>query len=100
MRFIRCGSKLFDPRAVTAVHLDRVPTSTSQSEVWVVVPGDILVFRGDEARAVREFFSRIPATDLLRQHESEATGIFGERIPARDDEPTEAVAANHNEREC
>jgi hypothetical protein len=84
MRFVKCGSKLFRPDTVTAVHLDRVPTSTSQSEVWVVVPGDILVFRGDEARAVRTFFAGIPATDLLR----------------RDDEPSEAVAANHSRGEC
>jgi hypothetical protein len=84
MRFVKCGSKMFDPRAVTAVHLDRVPTSAGPTEVWVVVPGDILVFRGDEARAVRTFFSGIPATDLMR----------------RDDEAPEAVAANHNRGEC
>jgi acetamidase/formamidase len=84
MRFIRCGSKLFRPDAVTAVHLDRVPSSAGPTEVWVVVPGDILVFRGDEAKAVRQYFGCLPATDLLR----------------RDEEAPEAVADNHLPGEC
>jgi hypothetical protein len=40
MRYVKCGSKLFRPDTVTAVHLDRVPSSTSPPEVWVVVPGE------------------------------------------------------------
>jgi acetamidase/formamidase len=84
MRYVKCGSKMFDPRAVTAVHLDHIYSSTGPTEVRVVVPGDILVFRGDEARAVRTFFAGIPATDLLR----------------RDEEAPEAVAVNHNRGEC
>jgi hypothetical protein len=84
MRFIKCGSKLFRPDAVTAVHLERVFSSAGPTEVWVVVPGDILVFRGVEARAVRTFFAGIPATDLMQ----------------RDEEAPEAVADNHNPGEC
>jgi hypothetical protein len=84
MRFIRCGSKLFDPKAVTAVHLDQIPSQAGPPQVKVTVPGGEIVFKGVEAEAVRAYFLSIPATDLLR----------------RDDEPTEAVAANHTEREC
>jgi hypothetical protein len=84
MRYVKCGSKMFDPRAVTAVHLDHIYSSAGPTEVWVVVPGDILVFRGDEAKAVRQYFGCLPATDLLR----------------RDEEASEAVADNHNSGEC
>jgi hypothetical protein len=87
MRYVKCGSKLFDPKAVTAVHLDHIPSQpgySNQGEVRVVVPGDILVFRGDEAKAVRQYFGCLPATDLLR----------------RDEEATEAVADNHLPGEC
>jgi hypothetical protein len=84
MRYVKCGSKLFRPDTVTAVHLDHIGVVPGRTEVLVVVPGDILVFRGDEARAVRTFFAGIPATDLLR----------------RDEEASEAVADNHNRGEC
>jgi hypothetical protein len=84
MRYVKCGSKMFDPRAVTAVHLDQIPSQAGPPQVKVTVPGGEIVFKGEEARAVREFFLRIPATDLMR----------------RDDEPTEAIAANHTIGEC
>jgi hypothetical protein len=80
MRFVKCGSKLFRPDAVTAVDLyHEVDTAV------VVVPGDRLFFRGANAEAIRMFFGRMPATDLLRRDEPEAT---------------EAVAANHSREEC
>jgi hypothetical protein len=85
MRFVKCGSKLFRPDTVTAVDLEHRATVTSPAEVKVSVPGETLWFRGAEAKAVREFFSSIPATDLLRRDEPEAP---------------EAVAANHSREEC
>jgi hypothetical protein len=85
MRFIRCGSKMFKPDAVTAVHLDQIASSAGKTEVWVVIPGTSLFFRGAEAAAVRAYFLSIHATDLLRRDEDEAP---------------EQVAANHTQGEC
>jgi hypothetical protein len=85
MRFVKCGSKLFDPKAVTAVHLNFEFDGRTDA-VKVFVSGDTLFFRGGtpEAEAVRAYFLSIPATDLLR----------------RDEEAPEAVADNHNRGEC
>jgi hypothetical protein len=82
MRFVKCGSKLFRPDAVTAVELNHGP---GQGDVKVTVPGGEVVFHRAEAEAVREFFGRIPCSDLM--------GRDG------DDEP-EAAAANHAREEC
>jgi hypothetical protein len=86
MRFVRCGSKLFRPDAVTAVHLDRVACPAAPGEVVVTVPGGEVIFRGAEAEAVRRFFDCIPTHDLLRRD--------------GDDEAPEAATANHVEGEC
>jgi hypothetical protein len=82
MRYVKCGSKMFDPKAVAAVDLASGP---SQDEVVVALPNCGLTFRGAEADAVRAFFLSMPATDLLRRD---------------DDEATEQVAANHATGEC
>jgi hypothetical protein len=82
MRFIKCGSKLFRPDTVTAVDL---ASGSAKADVLVALPNCGLTFQGPEAEAVRAFFSRIPATDLLRRDEPEAT---------------EQVAANHSRGEC
>lgn len=85
MRFIKCGSKIFKPDAVTAVHLDQIPSQAGPPQVKVTVPGGEIVFKGVEAEAVRAYFLSIHATDLLRRDE---------------DEPPEQVAANHVQGEC
>jgi hypothetical protein len=82
MRYVKCGSKLFDPKAVAAVDLASGP---SQDEVVVALPNCGLTFRGAEAEAVRAYFLSIHATDLLRRD---------------DDEAPETVAANHLPGEC
>jgi hypothetical protein len=85
MRFVRCGLKLFRPDTVTAVHLYDPGQAEPDETAIVVVPGDRLFFRGAEAEAIRTFFGRIPATDLMRREEEEAP---------------EAVAPNHSQGEC
>jgi hypothetical protein len=88
MRFVKCGSKLFDPKAVTAVDIDcgyEGGDSIKIDVAMVFVPGATLTFRGAEADAVRAYFLSIHATDLLRRDEGEAP---------------EQVADNHNESEC
>jgi hypothetical protein len=82
MRYVKCGSKLFRPDAVTAVDLKFSPYS---AEVKVVVPGDTLFFRDAEAEAVRAYFLSIHATDLMLRNEDEAP---------------EQVATNHSTGEC
>jgi hypothetical protein len=83
MRFVKCGSKLFRPDAVTAVQ--RHYTVDSGPSVMVATQGMPLIFTDEEAEVVWAFFSHIPTTDLLRRDE---------------DEPTEAVADNHTIGEC
>jgi hypothetical protein len=82
MRFIRCGTKLFDPKAVTAIDLASGP---AKADVLVALPNCGLTFHDAEAEAVRAYFLSIHATDLLRRDEDEAP---------------EQVAANHLPGEC
>jgi hypothetical protein len=63
MMFIKCGSKLFDPRTVTTVEWDDTPGATKS--VIVSTPGSLLVFNDEEAVLVWAYFLGLPSRDLM-----------------------------------
>jgi hypothetical protein len=65
MEFIKCGSKLFDPEAVTTVEWDDTPGAGNS--VIVSTPGSLLVFGNEEAVLVWAYFLSLPSRDLMQR---------------------------------
>jgi hypothetical protein len=82
MTFIKCGTKMFDPKAVTAVWFAYGP---ERDDVSVGLHGELMTFTGAEADAVRGYFASLPIHDLMP--------------PAEADTP-EPAAVNHHEKDC
>lgn len=82
MRFVKCGSQMFDPKAVTSVQ--RQYTSGAGRSVLVQTTGGILMFNDDEAEAVWDYFLGLPVNDLMRV----------------EDAHPQADAPNHREKDC